>query len=60
MPESPGTVVGGWGGLRCGDGRGKVLVSQGVYDLSACDVLDEGLDVVYKIQVRASAFEPTA
>ncbi len=47
MPEAPATVPAGWGGLGCGDGHGKVLVSLGVYDISACDIMDEGLDVVY-------------
>ena len=46
-PESPRTVPGGWGGLQCKDGHSKTLVSLGVYDISACDIIDEGLDVVY-------------
>ena len=47
MPESPETVPEKWGSLRCKDGHGKVLVSLGVYDISACDVIDEGVDLVY-------------
>lgn len=37
----------GWKDLGCLDSRGKLLVSLGVYDISACDVFDEGLDLVY-------------
>ena len=47
VPPRQGLVPAGWGGLWCGNGMGKVLVSQEVYDISACDILDEGLDVVY-------------
>jgi hypothetical protein len=47
MPARPGLVTAGRGGLRCANGQGKELVSLGVYDISACDILDEGLDVVY-------------
>ena len=39
--------VDGWTDLACTKSEGKVLVSKGVYDISACDILDEGLDVVY-------------
>ena len=38
-----GLVPGRW----CADSGGKELVSAAVYDVSACDLLDEGLDVVY-------------
>jgi hypothetical protein len=48
MPEGP--VEAGWGGLGCADGKGKQLVSLGVYDISACDIMDEGLDVLYTAQ----------
>ena len=37
----------GWKDLGCLNSRGKLLVSLGVYDISACDVFDEGLDLVY-------------
>lgn len=46
-PERPADVPAGWASLACADGKGKVLVSHATYDISACDVLDEGLDVVY-------------
>lgn len=36
-----------WGGLRCGNAAGRVLTHGAAYDLSACDLLDEGADVVY-------------
>jgi len=36
-----------WSGLRCGDAEGKVLTSDAWYDVTACDVVDEGLDVVF-------------
>ena len=47
VPASRGLVAAGWGDLWCADGQGKVLVSLGVYDISACDIMDEGLDLVY-------------
>ena len=47
MPEEQRGVPQGWEGLQCTDGTGKVLSSQEVYDISACDIMDEGLDVVY-------------
>jgi hypothetical protein len=40
-------MVPGWDTLGCGDGKGKVLVSTAVYDMSACDIIDEGVDLVY-------------
>jgi hypothetical protein len=41
-------LPGGWEeGLGCSNSRGKVVTAERVYDVSACDVLDEGLDVVY-------------
>lgn len=46
LPEQVETVE-GWNALSCANSQHKVLVSLGVYDISACDVLDEGLDVVY-------------
>ncbi len=46
LPEQVETVN-GWNALSCANSQHKVLVSLGVYDISACDVLDEGLDVVY-------------
>lgn len=48
MPENSLAVVAdGWKDLACANSAGKLLVSLGVYDISACDVFDEGLDVVY-------------
>lgn len=47
MPERKDKVEGGWGGMACTDSQGKTLVSLGVYDISACDIMDEGLDAVY-------------
>lgn len=36
-----------WKGLGCTDNSGKVLTSQVIYDISACDIIDEGVDIVY-------------
>lgn len=48
MPERRAAVqVDGWTDLGCSNSVGKVLTDKGVYDVSACDVLDEGLDVLY-------------
>lgn len=48
MPENPRLVTAdGWNDLGCAKSRLKTLVSQGVYDLTACDVFDEGLDTVF-------------
>jgi hypothetical protein len=48
MPERKEAVlVDGWNDLACAQSGGKTLVSAGVYDISACDVLDEGLDLLY-------------
>lgn len=48
VPDQPKVVlVDGWNDLSCASSNDKVLTSNGVYDISACDVLDEGLDVVY-------------
>jgi hypothetical protein len=48
MPEKQELVTAeGWDRLGCSRSDGKVLLSLGVYDISACDVLDEGLDLVY-------------
>lgn len=48
MPENSQAVVAdGWTDLACANSAGKILVSLGVYDISACDVFDEGLDLVY-------------
>lgn len=47
MPEAPEALDSKWAQLGCTDSRGKVLVSQGVYDISACDILDQGVDAVY-------------
>ena len=47
VPQHPADVPAGWGSLACSNEKGKVLVRHAVYDISACDVLDEGLDIVY-------------
>lgn len=48
MPQHPGDVTAdGWNDLGCARSDNKRLVSLGVYDISACDILDEGLDLVY-------------
>lgn len=48
IPEDSQTVIAdGWRDLSCSKSAGKTLVSLGVYDISACDVFDEGLDLVY-------------
>ena len=48
MPELQETVTAdGWNDLGCANSAGKVLVSLGVYDVSACDIFDEGLDLLY-------------
>jgi hypothetical protein len=48
MPErKEAVVVDGWNDLGCSKSDGKILVSLGVYDISACDVFDEGLDLLY-------------
>lgn len=48
MPERRAAIqVDGWADLGCSDSVGKILTTLGVYDVSACDVLDEGLDVLY-------------
>ena len=48
MPEKHESVTAdGWNDLGCTDSTGKILVSLGVYDISACDVIDEGLDLLY-------------
>ena len=40
-------AVDGWNDLSCAASDDKTLTSQMVYDVSACDVLDEGLDILY-------------
>jgi hypothetical protein len=48
MPERRSLVqVDGWADLACADSAAKLLTSKGVYDISACDILDHGLDLVY-------------
>lgn len=47
MPETQASVPVDWLRTECGNTQGKVLVSEGVYDITACDILDEGLDIVY-------------
>lgn len=47
VSHTPALLTDGWRGLGCGRSDGKVLVRPLVYDLSACDVLDEGVDVLF-------------
>jgi hypothetical protein len=48
MPERHAAVkADGWNDLSCSQSKGKILTDKGVYDISACDVFDEGLDVLY-------------
>jgi hypothetical protein len=48
MPErSESLIVDGWRDLQCTSSTNKILVSTGVYDISACDIFDEGLDLLY-------------
>lgn len=47
QPGDRGKLPVHWRSLSCGDSSSKRVVSDGQYDISACDVLDEGLDVVY-------------
>lgn len=48
VPDRPGVMqVDGWRDLACAASNDKVLTSTGVYDITACDVLDEGLDVLF-------------
>lgn len=47
VAETPRANPQEWARLGCTDNSGKVIVKQGVYDISACDILDEGLDIVY-------------
>jgi hypothetical protein len=48
MPERRSLVqVDGWADLACEDSAAKLLTNKGVYDVSACDILDHGLDLVY-------------
>ncbi len=48
MPEDSQKVTAdGWKDLACTRSAGKTLTSLGLYDISACDIFDEGLDLVY-------------
>ena len=48
VPERQESVsADGWNDLGCTNSDGKYLVSAGVYDISACDVFDERLDLLY-------------
>lgn len=47
VSDSPQTTLAGmWAGLKCSNSMGKEVWSKGVYDVSACDVLDENVDVL--------------
>lgn len=57
------TLPYGFSSLACARGAGRGLVDQPVYEVSACDVLDEGLDVVYsgqRVYARRNAIPPVA
>ena len=62
MPERQESVTAdGWNDLGCAKSDGKVLVSLGVYDISACDLFDEGLDLLYtpgKVYHRHDSLPP--
>ena len=47
MPQNPSSLSPGWRSLSCSDSSQKILIDTGSYDITACDVLDEGLDIVY-------------
>ena len=48
VPDKPNVLqVDGWSDLACTSSNDKVLTSNEVYDISACDILDEGLDVLF-------------
>jgi len=50
-----------WQGLACSGATGRVVTHSPVYELSACDLLDEGADVLYSAGVlyyRNSALSP--
>jgi len=61
MPDAPGLLPPGWSSLQCADSSAKVLTDLGAYDISACDIIDEGLDVVFShgsVYIRNSALNP--
>jgi hypothetical protein len=45
--QDPASMPDGWKNMTCADSAGKYLVSNEAYDITACDILDEGLDIVY-------------
>jgi hypothetical protein len=50
-----------WQALACARAEGRVVTHTPVYELSACDLLDEGADVLYSagvLYVRNSALSP--
>jgi len=47
VADAPRRLPDGWRGLSCRQSAEKVLVRALEYDISACDVLDEDLDVLY-------------
>ncbi|MEI6789487.1 MAG: hypothetical protein WCL49_13500, partial [bacterium] len=47
IADDPAGLPVDWRGLRCEDARGTVVTHDAVYEPSACDVLDSGLDLVY-------------
>lgn len=47
MPDRPWALADGWRDLGCARSGGKLLVHAEVYDITACDVWDEGLDLLF-------------
>jgi hypothetical protein len=48
IPDSARRIlVDGWDDLSCSSSGDKLLTSKMVYDVSACDVMDEGLDILF-------------
>jgi hypothetical protein len=45
-PGSQSELPVGWNDLGCAGGMDKIVVNEGVYDLSACDVFEKGVDIV--------------
>ena len=46
-PDRPWALTDGWRELGCALSEGKLLVHAEVYDITACDVWDEGVDLVF-------------
>lgn len=47
-PENRALIqIDGWRDMSCANSEKKVLTVMGVYDVTACDIFDEGLDIIY-------------